>query len=199
MDSFTLQFREIIEIAKLLKSDIIYIIGNTIFGTDSNFTYLKQMTFENTLGINICYEQKLMNDFIKLCTNTITLENNSLMSNIEVLCVNNENHIRNIVNLNNKINQIVLNNHNTMNVDNARDNQEFENAISLKTAQGIGLYRVSEDYILSIFKGLLPINKKDKTSLSIYDVDYNRFLTRFVISKPKNKVIIVNVMYLKIR
>lgn len=199
MDSFTLQFREIIEIAKLLKSDIIYIIGNTIFGTDSNFTYLKQMTFENTLGINICYEQKLMNDFIKLCTNTITLENNSLMSNIEVLYVNNENHIRNIVNLNNKINQIVLNNHNSMNVDNARDNQEFENAISLKTAQGIGLYRVSEDYILSIFKGLLPINKKDKTSLSIYDVDYNRFLTRFVISKPKNKVIIVNVMYLKIR
>lgn len=199
MDSFTLQFREIIEIAKLLKSDIIYIIGNTIYGTDSNFTYLKQMTFENTLGINICYEQKLMNDFIKLCTNTITLENNSLMSNIEVLYVNNENHIRNIVNLNNKINQIVLNNYNNLNVDNARDNQEFENAISLKTAQGIGLYRISEEYILSIFKGLLPINKKDKTSLSIYDVDYNRFLTRFVISKPKNKVIIVNVMYLKIR
>ena len=157
------------------------------------------MTFENTLGINICYEQKLMNDFIKLCTNTITLENNSLMSNIEVLYVNNENHIRNIVNLNNKINQIVLNNYNNLNVDNARDNQEFENAISLKTAQGIGLYRISEEYILSIFKGLLPINKKDKTSLSIYDVDYNRFLTRFVISKPKNKVIIVNVMYLKIR
>ena len=199
MDSFTLQFREIIEIAKLLKSDIIYIIGNTIYGTDSNFTYLKQMTFENTVGINICYEQKLMNDFIKLCTNTITLENNSLMSNIEVLYINNENHIRNIVNLNNKINQIVLNNYNNLNVDNARDNQEFENAISLKTAQGIGLYRVSEEYILSIFKGLLPINKKDKTSLSIYDVDYNRFLTRFVISKPKNKVIIVNVMYLKIR
>lgn len=199
MDNFTLQFREIIEIAKLLKSDIIYIIGNTIYGTDSNFTYLKQMTFENTLGINICYEQKLMNDFIKLCTNTITLENNSLMSNIEVLHINNQNHIRNIVELDNKINQIVLNNHNSMNVDNARDNEEFENAISLKTAQGIGLYRVSEEYILSIFKGLLPINKKDKTSLSIYDVDYNRFLTRFVISKPKNKVIIVNVMYLKIR
>lgn len=200
MDNFTLQFRELIEIGKLLKADIVYVFGNTIYGTDSNFTYLKQMAFDNVLGINICYDQKLMNDFIKLCTDTIVLEGNVLLSNIERFVVNNDVHIRNIINLDKKINEIIITNTNTMNVDNVRDNQQFENAIALKSNQGIGLYKVSEKYILSIFKGLLPINKGDKVSLSIYDINDNRFLTRFIVTKPKiKKIITVSVMYLKIR
>lgn len=199
MDSFTLQFRELVEMTKVLKSDIIYIFGNIIYGTDSNFTYLKQMTFDNVLGISICYEQKLMNDFIKLCTDTIVLDNNVLLSNIERLYINNDAYIRNILELERKINEMVLVNTNTINVDNVRENSQFEHAISLKSAQGIGLYKINEEYILSIFKGLLPINKSDKVSLSIYDINDNRFLSRFIVSKPKNKIITVSVMYLKIR
>lgn len=199
MNNFTLQFRDVVETAKSLKADIIYIKGNTIYGVDDNFTYLKQMTFDNILGLEICYNQKLMNDFMKVCTNDIVIQDNSILSNIETLYINNQNYIKNILTLNNKINNILLSNINIMNIDTVRGNEQFESAISLKTSQGIGLYKVNEQYIMSIFKGLLPINKPDKVSLSIYDVDNTRFLTRFVISKPKNKAIIVNVMYLKIR
>lgn len=199
MNSFTLQLRELIEFAKVLKSDIVYISGNIIYGTDEGFTYLKQIEFINTLNVTMCYKQSDMNNFIKLATLDIEYSNNTLYSNIESVQVYNEVYIKSILRLYTAINEIIFNNIPKINVENVRDSNEFEQAIALKSSQGIGMYRVNEEYVLAIFKSLLPINKKDKVSLLITDVDNYRFLSRFTISKPKNINILVDILYLKIK
>ena len=198
MNSFTLQIRELIEFAKVLKSDIIYIVGNMIYGTDLNFTYLKQVEYENTLGITLCYKQHDMNNFIKASTLDIVYENGLLCSNIEKIDILNPVLANNMNNLFNAINNLSIQpvvHH----IDNVRGVDEFEYAIALKSSQGISMYRISEQYILTLFKNLLPINKKDTVSLSIRDVDDYRFISRFIISKPKKVTIQVDIVYLKIK
>lgn len=198
MNSFTLQIRELIEFAKVLKSDIVYVIGNMIYGTDSSFTYLKQVEYENTLGISLCYVQHDMNNFIKASTLDIVYENGMLYSNVEQIDVTNPVYANNINNLFNAINMISTNpvvHH----IDNIRGVEDFECGISLKSTQGIFMYKFNEEYILSIFKNLLPVNKKDAVSITIRDIDNYRFISRFIISKPKKVNIQVDIVYLKIK
>lgn len=198
MNSFTLQIRELIEFAKVLKSEIVYIIGNMIYGTDSSFTYLKQVEYENVLGITLCYVQHDMNNFIKASTLDIVYENGILYSNVEQIDVTNPVYANNMNNLFNAVNMISLNPV-VYHMDNIRGTEDFEYGIALKSTQGIYMYKINEEYILSIFKNLLPINKKDSVSVTIRDIDNYRFISRFIISKPKKVTIQVDIVYLKIK
>ena len=198
MNSFTLQIRELIEFAKVLKSEIIYIIGNMIYGTDSNFTYLKQVEYENVLEITLCYVQHDMNNFIKASTLDIVYENGMLYSNVEQIDVTNPIYANNINKLFNAVNMVSLNPI-VYHMDNIRGIEDFEYGIALKSTQGIYMYKINEEYILSIFKNLLPINKKDSVSITIRDIDNYRFISRFIIFKPKKVTIQVDIVYLKIK
>lgn len=195
----TIKFKEIIEYAKCLKADIVYITGNYIYGTDISFSYFKHTIFNNDLNLNICYIQKDMNNFIKESTDTIYIDNNYIMSNTVSLPINNPIYINEFNRLIHRINDINSTNNPVLFIDDIRSNEQFEDSINLKSSQGIGLCRINEEYIITLFKNLLPINKKDKVSLEIRDLLYNRFMSRFIISKPKNINIIIDIMYLKIK
>lgn len=69
---------------------------------------------------------------------------------------------------------------------NIREDEEFENCLSLKSKDGMSLY-IAKGYYgiypISIFTGLLPINKKDKVSLEIYENTVSTFLAKFIIDK----------------
>ncbi len=64
---------------------------------------------------------------------------------------------------------------------------QFNEILAKKAAEGNSLYKVNENIgTISIYSGLLPINKNDKASLYIYDTSYaNTFqmIAKFVIDK----------------
>lgn len=67
-----------------------------------------------------------------------------------------------------------------------REDEEFEKCLSLKSKDGMSLYiykGYNGIYPISIFTGLLPINKKDKVSLEIYNSEIGTFTVKFIIDK----------------
>lgn len=61
----------------------------------------------------------------------------------------------------------------------------FNEIMNKKSGDGASLYRINRKYILTLFTGLLPINKSDKASLDLYDIDDRSYLARFTICKGK--------------
>ncbi len=183
--------------AKNLKADIVFITENTIYGTDSSFSYLKTLSFINDINLNIIYIQKDMNNFIKESTNTILYSNNMIQSGTQNMIVNIPTYVMNFTELVDRVNHLLNFKHNLI-LDDIRGQEEFENLINLKSSQGMGLFRIN-GYILTLFKNLLPVNKKDKVALSIRDIAEDRFLATFTVMKPKNVNISIFIMYLKIK
>jgi hypothetical protein len=69
--------------------------------------------------------------------------------------------------------------------ENLRSNDRFNSIISSKAADGASLFIINNRYMMYIYSGLLPINKSDKVTLDIYDVDNYSFLVKFIINKGK--------------
>lgn len=194
---YTIKFKEIIEYGKKLKSDIIYINNNIIYGTDTSFSYLKTLSVKNDIGLNILYIQKDMNNFIKDSTDTIIYSDNTIQSVTSYMVVNNPNYIVRFTNLIDQV-QYLLNFEQNLIIGDVREYKGFESLINLKSTQGMGLFK-AEGYILTLFKNLLPINKNDRVGLTIRDISEDRFLATFSIMKSKDINVFVNIMYLKIK
>lgn len=70
-------------------------------------------------------------------------------------------------------------------VDDLKANENFNNIQAQKAADGMSMLRLNKKYILSLYKGLLPVNKADKVSVELYDIDSYSFLAKFIIDKRK--------------
>jgi hypothetical protein len=70
-------------------------------------------------------------------------------------------------------------------LDDLKSNERFMEILSRKSADGEERFVINDKYILTVFSGLLPINKADKVYLEIYDVDSYSFISKFVINKGK--------------
>lgn len=70
-------------------------------------------------------------------------------------------------------------------IDDLKSNAEFMSIMALKSGDGQSLFRANDRYILTIFTGLVPINKSDKASLELYDIDGYSFIAKFIINKGK--------------
>lgn len=188
---------KLLKIAKELKSEYVYIKGNSIYGVDISFIYIKYMEFENEYNINMCFSVTKMTKFLKeVSLNEIKLIN----SNILYSSFDNTIEINNI-SLINKIESMIININNLLNSRqksisdcDIRGDKGFEYAVESKSADGIGIFKY-DNYVMTIFKNLIPLKKSDKVFLSIYNIDSNMFLSNFTISR-RNSKIEVYVMYL---
>jgi len=70
-------------------------------------------------------------------------------------------------------------------VDSVKSNEEFMKILSNKSADGANFFKINDKYIMSIYSGLLPINKSDKVSLEIYNIDEYSYISKFIINKGK--------------
>ena len=70
-------------------------------------------------------------------------------------------------------------------VDDLKSNEEFMSIMAMKSWDGQSLFRLNRKYILTIFTGLIPLNKSDKISLDIYDIDNYSYIAKFIINKGK--------------
>src|SRR5574344_1040923 len=79
---------------------------------------------------------------------------------------------------------------------NIQDNQNFNILLSMKSADGTFPYIRSEEHIITLFNGLLPILKNDKIDLSVYDFCGYFFTVDFEIVKKRVSVhVIMNCLY----
>ena len=66
--------------------------------------------------------------------------------------------------------------------DNLKQDDNFNYCLSLKAKDGLGKFIYDNKYI-SIFSGLLPINKSDIVGIEVYDAAYNTYICKFIIDK----------------
>lgn len=76
----------------------------------------------------------------------------------------------------------------SMSIDDLKIDDDFANILAQKAADGANPYKINKKYILYIYSGLLPVNKKDRVCVDIYDI-YNPdgsqdlFLAKYGINK----------------
>ncbi len=175
---------ELLEYSKALKCDIIRVRNKTIYGTDNNFIHLRviKSKFNHEFPDMIFYLKdftefiKQMTDYIELAIDipidisnflTIHYEYTDLFDN---LIKSVEHHVFHLISLYN---------------EDLKSNDDFNKINSMKAGDGIGLLKLSERYILTLYNGLLPINKSDKVEVNIRDIDNYRYLANFTIIKKK--------------
>lgn len=66
-----------------------------------------------------------------------------------------------------------------------KENNDFNEIIAKKAKYGASLLALNNKYVLSIYKGLVPVNKSDKLSLELFDINDTMFIARFAVNKRK--------------
>lgn len=181
MDEISLELNNCIEIAKTMKCDFAYFdnMCNCI-GADYGLYVLKELVSSNI-------SEYRPNTFLDIGD-----IKNSGIYNLENPVVVNK-----LIQLNNILKNYILNSNLIYDIPDCRDEQ-FEASIQKKTKEGITLYKLDNSIIITLYKGLLPVNKSDKVSLQIYDNGSNMFVSKFTIRKPKNVVINIYMGCLKL-
>lgn len=186
----------LIKQASAIKTDIIFIrCDGLVLGTDPYFSYLKTMQLPTTFDFQMCYISNDMNKFMKAMNEDVAIshfnfekDNTILKSNDgPYMYINNPFNIFNIEQMCLRLNNYFNNPISYQNLD-IRLEEDFENLSQLKSTEGMGMYKIQTEngkYILSVFKSLLSLTKKDKVELTIKDIDNVRFLSHFKITKSK--------------
>lgn len=189
---------DIVDLGAALKADTIAIIGNKIIGTDENMTYFKVSDFDNINNYLLIYNVNEMREFLRSISiiDTVSFNGCDIASSVggRINTFNNDK----LFNINSCLSRIgcYINSINPI-IENKelKEDDGFNSLLQYKSGNGVGLYKISEEFILSIFKNMLPINKNDYALLNIYDIDSLSFLSKFTIIKKKNIHIRVYIMY----
>lgn len=80
------------------------------------------------------------------------------------------------------------------------DINTFRDALnSLKADDGCKLYKLTDKHIISIFAGMVPLNKVDKLDIKIYDNPmHNTFLVDYIVQKKKSEPITVSINHIRV-
>lgn len=191
------EFKEIVDIAKNIKADIIYISGNRIYGTDKQLTILKTMEFDNIYNIKICYENKDIVSALKDATSYTMYDDHILFDNSILVPINNPNYIYNIIKNENTILEMKTKGKLSYTDNNIKNDKNFQDILNLKSCNGARMY-IANNYKMYLFSRLLPINKSDNVELNIYDINNLYFMSHFTIKKKKLNEINQYMVYIKI-
>lgn len=185
------------KVSKEVKSPLVYIKGNDLYGVDEQFVYLKHTKIDNIYGINIAFVSKDMNTFLKnVDLNEIKfVGENILYSSFDnTLEINNMDMINNIERMAMSIANMTSYCPTKLTVSNMRELEDFENIMTFKSADGIGIFRY-QNYVMTLYNNLIPMKKADKLELTIYDLNERSFLSNFSIVRKKSRIE-VYIMYL---
>lgn len=196
------------EAAKAIKQKTFQIVNyNTIIGLDNIDSCIKytilDSSFYNEILNGAIINSRELSAFIKTITlefefevrmldyNTLSISSVSSVLNFVInkqSIINPEQKLMNVINSCRYIAPIVSEECITDNIS---------NLFTLRKGDGCIYYKHHNKYFITLFSGLLPINKSDKIYLTIYPNNNNSFLSVFKISKKKFNVF-VYVLYLYI-
>jgi len=172
---------EIFEYSKALKCDIIRVRNKTMYGTDNNFIHLRVLKSDlnNEFPDMIFYSRDLF-EFMKILQSTPDTPNINI-SKFITIHYEYTNIFENLIKNVSHYAFSIISFYN----DDLKSNDNFNTINAMKAGDGIGLLKLSERYILTLYNGLLPINKSDKVEVYIRDIDDYRYLANFTIIKKK--------------
>jgi hypothetical protein len=192
--------------AKSLKYSDFVFINNLLVGIDNINTYTSKVILDvnklsNVSLIGLSFNQRELSKFVKSLSveSSFYIDENQPINKIysSVGAVELNIHIDSAMNnlVAAKINQ-------SLDIDNLMINSEdvtadMEKLFSMRKGDGAFYYVSHDNHYMTLFNGLLPLNKSDKIFLSIYDAGYGTFTTRFIVKKSKF-TIMVYVSYLSI-
>lgn len=201
------ELESLIEQTKFIKSDIVYIKGNELYGFDIQLVIMKKsqlpFTINNYLVLNI---KEWIGLFKELKKCKISYENKVINMNHDHISFKNKNYfyksnyiIRTIEDkIRNRIS--VLYTDCKVSISNLREDKNFDPILdkNLKSDDGVIMYR-KQGYCISLYKTLLGITAKDEISLSIYDIPNTMyFLSVFRLLPKKNPPIDIFIVYRKL-
>lgn len=195
------------DIMKAMKCETYHIFKNMVIGTDNYNTTLSQVFCDTKIDGYITDDNKFVDSY------EITL---SVMKLIAEKCgqfkdrtdFNPENYIFKYSIRSYGISELMVRYINIASIlenkfvpdfkiDDLKSNEEFNQILAKKSSDGMSLFRASKKYMLTLYTGLLPINKSDKAGLEIYNVDNATFISKFIINKGKFIIFkYVNYLYL---
>lgn len=159
------------------KSDLKY--SNAMITNDNNLV----IVVRDTVFYKIQMNELLVGEPIAFyCGNFETLEENCCIHDLNLL-----ESISRIYNL--YIYQINVNNL-VARDDNLKDNENFQNYLSLKAADGMRFYKLNGNnlnstFMIPVFSGFPNVSKSDKLGINVYTLIDNHLLVEMVIFKKK--------------
>lgn len=172
---------KLIEIIKSTKSELVYVINNTLYTMDREYTILKSVELPNNY-----FFMEFVTTISQLISALQMFEaaDNEYIIDIDIVVGNyilsiRENFIRLIYSIQN-----ILNISTKYYFNDLKQNETFNKILEMKTGDGISKFIVS-DYLIMMYNNLLPINKADNVDLIIADINERSFLSNFIIKKKK--------------
>ena len=189
------------EAAKAIKQKTFQIVNyNTIVGLDNIDSCIKytilDSSFYNEILNNAIINSRELSAFIK--TITLEFEFEVYMLDYNILSISSVSSTLNfIINKQTLINpeQKLINTINFCKCITPIVNEEcitdnISTLFTLRKGDGCIYYKHHNKYFITLFSGLLPINKSDKIYLTIYQNNNNSFLSIFRINKKKFNVFV---------
>jgi hypothetical protein len=175
---------DIVDIIKSMKTDIVLLTPDKIIGVDSNLSSVKVVNFITNIPYYYVFTVKNLIEYIS----------SFLDQNLQFF----PNSIGNLQSIQNMIEYIyamyqraIIPNIILQRYNNAHLDPEFNKLLTLKSGDGLGRYTdiinmdTNNKLFLSIFTGLIPINKSDLLDIEILDIDLQTFMAHLIIHKKK--------------
>ena len=178
-------FNLLLKIMKAMKCDRYILLPDRIIGSDKDLITLTE-AFTAT-NIEVPYIE-LTKDMFKVITDSIEyvstkktkeeLETVTLDKFLYQISIKRIADVDILVNYNNVTNEI----YNAPNItvesfEDMKSDDEFSEYLNLKAAQGQRIYHLENGDTITLFAGLLPVNKRDKVDIFVYRVATNTFIS----------------------
>lgn len=200
--TLVLKLKEIETLAKTMKSELIYINDyHQVFGISAGLSVYQMIRnafvdFPVPVILNVLELKNLLTT--KILSDSITIQwgpqYSALYTDIESKLFY-KNSIDHCISTIDKIISTTPVSFSRLNLQNDED---FQRIINSPATKGNGFYKLDDKYIMSLHKGMLPLNKSDIVSVEIRDINSREFLATFDIVKKKNIVIQNHVKYLNL-
>lgn len=201
------EFNEIVNGIKGMKADLVCVSGNTLYGTDNNFTILKEYVMDTYIPVEpfTIITKTLSSEFYNNITDTNIVIDTDIN---KIYCANNTSRLEEFPEMinntfNSKIERLILSLSNSLNINSIdfgeiTNDEHFQRFKSIKAGEGADLYNPKGNtmYGMYLYSGAIPLTKQDKLYLEIYDGG-NTFIANFIVHKKKLNPIKIYFRFLK--
>lgn len=205
-------FNEIVKGIKAMKADLVYVKGNTLYGTDNNFTLLKTYILNTVIPVSpfTIITKTLSSEFFNSIIDVYIKIDTDIN---KIYCSANRGAVEDYPEMistkyNDRIESIIANLSRDINPPFARpiyfgeitNDENFQRFKTIKSGEGADLYIPcgNSEYGLYLYSGAIPMVKADRIYLHIFDLG-NTFIANFQIVKKKDSSVNLYIKYVKLQ
>lgn len=181
------EFKLLNKMVKALKCEFIFIMPEGIIGSDKELTTISYIQADTKCIKSYELTKDIWSELVK------TVEASSSKETLEYNKVIGKLYAINRIGMNpvlgmwhNLVHEMYMFCKSTpdINIPDLKADSQFNEFLTYKAKDGKFDYKVDSTHIISLFSGLIPVNKSDKLSLEIFDIgNENTFISIFNVNK----------------